>query len=448
MTMYGKKGDLLKCCWVYDIIRKINKHNSVKERTMRARFELHTDVLVLGSGPSGFAAAYTAAKNGAEVILGEVGGISTSGLMSHWTGSCGSPLFNEILKRSSQKNEGEFKNKLTNIIDPEKLKTLYLEMLDEVGCKLMLYTFAEDAICDGDKVLGATVVNKSGKTDIYAKVTIDATGDGDIAAASGAEFTLGRESDSKMQPATIMFKVGGVDYERAVFLGSFESTYETPVGELQALAKKYIPAPAGHILTYKTPLPGVVTCNMTNAIEIDGTSAEDLTRATIICRKQMDDIVKYLRDFVPGYENCFVLSSASLVGIRETRHFKGKYILTEQDILEARVFEDYVVKDAYFNFDVHNITGAGLDKTGVQKHFSQDKGYTIPYRCLVPETKENILLCGRNISGTHMAHSNFRVMPICVGIGEAAGTAASISVSEKCRLNDITAEQIRKFIGI
>lgn len=419
---------------------------------MIKKFELHTDVLVLGSGPAGFAAAYTAAKNGAKVILveqsGNVGGISTSGLMSHWTGSCGSLLYYDILKRSSELNEGEFKNKITNLIDPEKLKTLYLEMLDEVGCKVMLYTFAEDAICDGDKVLGATVINKSGKSDIYAKVIIDATGDGDIAARAGAEFVLGREGDNKMQPATLMFKVGGVDYERAVFLGSFESTYETPNGELQALAKKHIPYPAGHILTYKSTLPGVVTCNMTNAVEIDGTVADDLTKATLTCRRQMDDIVKYLRDFVPGYENCFIISSASLIGIRETRHFKGKYTLNEQDILEAKVFDDYVVKDAYFNFDVHNIAGAGLDKTGVQKHFKQTKGYTIPYRCLLPKVKENLLLCGRNISGTHMAHSNFRAMPICVGIGEAAGAAAYISVTQNRNLNDIAAREIREIIGI
>lgn len=419
---------------------------------MTEKFELHTDILVLGSGPSGFAAAYTAAKNGAKVILveqsGDIGGISTSGLMSHWTGSCGSPLFNDILKRSAEKNEGEFKNKITNIIDPEKLKTLYLEMLEEVGCKVLLYTFAEDAICNGDNVLGASVINKSGKTDIYAKITIDATGDGDIAARAGAEFVLGRENDNKMQPATLMFKVGGVDYSKAIFLGSFESTYETPNGELQALAKQHIPLPAGHILTYKTTLPGIVTCNMTNAIDIDGTQAEDLTKATLTCRRQMDDIIKYLREFVPGYENCFIISSASLIGIRETRHFKGKYTLTEQDILEAKVFDDYVVKDAYFNFDVHNIAGSGLDETGVQKHFSQKKGYTIPYGCLIPETKENLLLCGRNISGTHMAHSNFRAMPICVGIGEAAGAAATIAVLSNRKLNDIDAKKIREIIGI
>ncbi len=419
---------------------------------MIPHFTRETDVLVLGSGPAGFAAAYTAAKNGARVVLaeqsGDVGGISTSGLMSHWTGTCGSPLYREILMRSAEKNEGERRGRITSTIDPEKLKTLYLEMLDEVGCRLMLYTFAEDAICDGDKVCGASVINKSGRTEIYADVTIDATGDGDIAARAGAEFILGRESDHKMQPATMMFKVGGVDYSRAVFLPSFESTYETENGELQALAKQHIPYPAGHILTYKTTLPGVVTCNMTNAIDIDGTKAEDLTRATLTCRRQLDDIVAYLRKFVPGYEQCYIISSASLIGVRETRHFKGKYTLNEDDILAARVFDDYVVKDAHFNFDVHNITGAGLDKTGVQKYFTQQQGYTIPYRCLLPEGKENLLLCGRNISGTHMAHSNFRVMPICVGIGEAAGAAAALAVRQNCAPGEISAEEIRNLIGI
>lgn len=412
----------------------------------------YTDVLVLGSGPAGFAAAYAAAKNGATVTLveqcGDVGGISTAGLMSHWTGRCGSPIYLQLLQRSADLNEGERKGKITKYIDPEKLKTLYLEMLTEVGVEIMLYTFAMDAICDGDKVLGATVVNKSGKTDIYAKVTIDASGDGDIAARAGAAFIMGRETDHKMQPATLMFKVGGVDYDRAVFLGSFESTYETEQGELQALAKQHIPYPAGHILTYRTTLPGVVTCNMTNALDIDGTNAQDLTKATLTCRKQMDAIIKYLRKFVPGYENCFIISSASLIGVRETRHFNGKYTLTEQDIMEAKLFEDYVVKDAYFNFDVHNITGSGLDKTGVQKHFSQEAGYSIPYGCLLPENKENLLLCGRNISGTHIAHSNFRAMPICVGTGEAAGTAAAIAVEQNCALTDISAAEIRSRIGI
>ncbi len=414
------------------------------------RMTLNTELLVIGSGPSGFAAAYTAAKNGAKVTIveqcGDIGGISTTGLMSHWTGSCGSPLYYEILRRSSELNEGD--SSITNVIDPENLKTLYLEMLSEFGVKIMLYTFASDVIMDGNTVKGVSVVNKSGTTDIYADVIIDASGDGDIAYKSGAEYIKGREEDGRMQPATLMFKVAGVDFDRAVFPGSFETLVDTDKGELQSLARNELPAPAGHVLLYKSTLPGIVTCNMTNVTEIDGTNADDLTKATIVCRKQMKEIVKFLREYAPGYENCYIISSASLMGIRETRHFKGEYTITGEDILEAKVFDDYVVKDAYFNFDVHNITGAGLDKTGVQHKFTQKKGYTIPYGCLVPIKTENLLLCGRNISGTHMAHSNFRAMPICVGIGEAAGAAAAIAVKEKMSVRTVSADGIRNLIGI
>jgi hypothetical protein len=355
-----------------------------------------------------------------------------------------SKLYKEILQRSAEKNEGEFYNKITQYIDPEKLKTLYLEMLNEAGVRIQLYTFACDVITEGNKVCGVITESKSGREVILAKVIIDGSGDGDIAAKAGVDYFKGRESDGKMQPATIMFKVGGVDYSKAVFLGSFESTLETPKGELQTLAKKHIPFPAGHILVYRSTLPGVVTCNMTNCIDIDGTNVEDLTRAEIVCRNQIYYIVKYLREFVSGYENCFVINSAALMGIRETRHFKGLYTLNEQDIIEAKVFEDWVVKDAHFNFDVHNLSGAGLDKTGIQKEFKQNMGYTIPYRCLIPEKTDGLLLSGRNISGTHMAHSNFRVMPICAAIGEAAGTAAAIAVLKNIEVREVNAVEIQK----
>jgi hypothetical protein len=249
-----------------------------------------------------------------------------------------------------------------------------------------------------------------------------------------------------MQPATLMFKVGGVDYEKAAFIPSFETTYQTAKGELQALAKQHIPYPAGHILTYATTLPGIVTCNMTNVIGIDGTNTEDLTKATIVCRKQIDDIIKYLREFVPGFEKCFVISSASLIGIRETRHFKGVKTLNEDDIYTARVFDDWVVRDAHFNFDIHNLDGFGLDPRGCQHKFDQMDGYTIPYGCLVPEKIDGLLLSGRNISGTHKAHSNFRVMPICFAIGEAGGIAAALSVRHGIELRDVDPKEIQKYL--
>lgn len=409
------------------------------------------DVIVVGSGPAGMGAAVTAGRNGVKTLLiescGRVGGISTSGLMSHFTGSVGNKLYWEILKRAAEKNPHET-GKITPRIDPELLTLTYIEMLEEANVDLLLYTTFCDVLMEENTVTGVICLNKGGFFSFGAKIVVDATGDGDVAYKSGAEFIKGRESDGKMQPATLMFKVGGVDTERAVFPGSFETLVPTEKGELQALAREKLPYPAGHVLLYQSTLPGIVTCNMTNVIDVDGTSAEDLTKAEIACRKQMLPIVDFLREYVPGYENCYIISSASLIGIRETRHFKGIATLTEQEIADAVQHEDYVVYDAYFNFDVHNITGPGLDKTGCQHHFKQKKGYTIPYGCLVPEKVDGLLLSGRNISGTHMAHSNYRVMPICVGIGEACGAAAALAVKGGKKVREVKAEEIRKMIEI
>ena len=389
------------------------------------------DVLVVGAGPAGFAAAVCASRKGARTMLieqaGAVGGVATTGLMSHWTGHTKGGFYEEILDRSCESNESLAQRQ---IINPESLKTIMLDMLHEAGVILQLYTFASDVILDGNKVVGVITESKTGREVIMAKVVIDASGDGDIAAKAGVPFYKGRESDGKMQPMTLMFKVAGVDTKRAVFPGSFESTYQLSKGDLQTLGRQNIPAPAGHVLLYRTNLPGIVTCNMTNCIDVDGTKAEDLTKAEYQCRKQIDSIVRFLKEYVPGFEKCYVISSASIIGVRETRHFEGEYTLTEQDILSARVFEDWAVTKAHFNFDVHNLSGSGLDETGCQKHFKQSNGYTIPYRCFLPKKIDNLFLAGRNISGTHIAHSNYRVMPICANMGQSVGIAAAICVEK------------------
>ena len=418
-------------------------HENAKELPIAGEY----DVIVAGSGPAGTAAAVMAGRMGAKVLIIEwnnaIGGISTSGMMSHWTGSVTSPLYTEILQRSADMNEGEQKGKIQQFINPENLKTVYLDMLKDANVDVLLYTFVCGVIMEGDQLTGVITESKSGRRVFRSKVVVDGTGDGDVAAFAGVEYHKGRESDGKMQPTTLMFKVAGVDMSRAVLLGSFESTYQTEKGELQALAKEHIPYPAGHLLAYKSTLPGIVTCNMTNCTDIDGTKAEDLTRAEIVCRSQMPAIVKYLREFVPGFENCYIISAGSMMGVRETRHFKGMYTLNENDILTAKVFDDWVVRGAHFNFDVHNLTGAGLDKTGVQKNWNQPKGYTIPYGCLVPEKINGLLLSGRNISGTHIAHSNYRVMPICVGIGAAAGVAAAAAIKKGVQVRDIKGEELQ-----
>ena len=407
------------------------------------------DVIVVGSGPAGIAAAVSAGRNGASVLLienlGRVGGISTSGLMSHFTGSVGNKIYYELLTRAAEKAYFKPVGEL-NRIDPEMLTVTYIEMLEEAGVETLLYTNVFDAIVENGAVKGVVALNKGGFATYYAKVVIDASGDGDVAEKAGVEYVMGRESDGKMQPATLMFKVGGVDMERAVFPPSFETTVDTEKGELQSLARQKLPAPAGHVLLYRSTIPGIVTCNMTNVIDVDGTKAEDLTRAETVCRKQLEPIIDFLREYVPGYENCYIISSASLIGIRETRHFKGVKTLVETDVSDAVQYDDFVVFDAHFNFDVHNLTGAGLDKTGCQKYFKQQKGYTIPYGCLIPENVDGLLLAGRNISGTHIAHSSYRAMPICVGIGEGAGVAAALAVKQGIRPRDVDVKEIQNII--
>lgn len=408
------------------------------------------DVLVLGGGPAGCAAAILSARMGAETLLIDTtsvpGGISTAGLMSHYTGDVNSRLYDEVLSHMAKKTESDRKAVPRSVIDPTQMALTWIELLEEAGAEILLYTMACEAVVRENKLQAVIIQNKTGRSAVRAKVVIDATGDGDIAASAGVAFQKGRESDGAMQPATLMFKVAGVDMTKAVFPGSFETKVFTQNGELQAMARELLPHPAGHVLLYRSTLDGVVTVNMTNAIEIDGTTAEDMTRAEIICRKQIPAIVDFLRQYVPGYQNCQTISTASLIGIRETRHFKGKYTLTEEDILSCRQFEDWVVRGAQFNFDVHNMSGGSLDETGVQEKFPKNVKYAIPYRCLLPEKIDGLLLSGRNISGTHMAHSNYRAMPICLATGEAAGIAAALAVRRNISVHTVDVGEIQEVL--
>ena len=410
------------------------------------------DVLVCGGGPAGFGAAVAAARAGADTLLLEesncLGGMATAGMMSHWSGCESSPLGLEITERMRKQTclpPGWTEDRRWNI-SHEALKQTLFEMAAEAGARVQLQTHVAGAIVEDGAVRGVLTESKSGREAVLARVTVDATGDGDVAARAGAGFVVGREGDGACQPATLMFLLGGVDTDRAIFPPSFESEIEVPLGEIQHLGRERLPAPAGHVLLYPSRLPGCVCVNMTNAVGVDATDVRSVTRAEIECRAQIDPIVAFLRECAPGYEKCYALASAQNVGIRESRHFRGVYTLTAEDVLAGRSFDDWIAVRNYFNFDIHNVGGSGLDPNGAQKHFRAAGSYQIPYRCCVPETLDGLLLAGRNISGTHKAHSNFRVMTICADVGYGAGTAAALAAKGGVRPRDVDVAAVQRVL--
>ena len=414
------------------------------------------DVLVCGAGPGGFGAAVAAARAGAKTMLLEqtawIGGVATSGLMSHWTGESEGPIYDELLERArdTDKDYNYYGKKIRQgktLINPDKTRQAMVDMLEEAGVVIQLYTQVCNVIMDGKRVTGVITESKSGREAILAKIVIDATGDGDVAFRAGAEFSKGREADGRMQPVTVMFKIGGVDYSRAIMPGEFEDYFEVTNGEIQALGRKELTSPVGHVLLYPTTMPGVITVNMTNTTGVDGTKVEDLTRGDLACRRQITAIIDFLRRNAPGYEHCHLLVSAPQLGVRETRHFLGLATVQREDIEQARIFDDWIATRCFFNFDIHGLNGPGLDVTGAQNEFKQKKKYTIPYGAIVPKSVDGLLLCGRDISGTHVAHSNYRAMPVVLNIGQGAGVAAAVCVRENRQPRQADVKKIQQVLA-
>ncbi len=399
--------------------------------------EFVTQVLVIGGGPSGIAAALSAAREGAQVLLAEkdglFGGMSTAGLLNVWCGSAASDIWLDIRTRTTEKRQRR------SVYSPEKLKGLYIDLLDEAGVQMLLHAQLTGVEMNGGSIERAIFYGKSGHFAVRAQVYIDSTGDGDLAFRAGVPFEKGRDSDGLMQPMSLEFMVGGVDDEKAVY-----PTFGTHPA-LEEKMHEYVRdgrilSPAGHVILLEGYEKGTAHVNCTNVIRVDGTDAMDLTRAELLTRRQIPQIITFLNECVPGYEKAFLLASASHIGVRETRRFQGAYRLTEEDILAQRVFPDWVVSNAVYSFGAHSLTGAGREVSVPDYHGER---YTIPYRCFLPEGADNLLLNGRCISGTHLAHSSYRVMPICFAMGEGTGTAAALSVRQGIGVKQVNAQEIQ-----
>lgn len=409
------------------------------------------DVLVVGGGPAGFAAAIAARRLGAEVVLaerwGQVGGVATMSLVNVVSAArtldggvtfpgATAELIQRMRGRGPQAIHGEGEGVVVHV---DQLSYCMMEMLLAEGVELWLQTAFIDALCDEQRIAQAVVHNKSGLLALEAETVVDCTGDGDVAWRAGVPFTKGRPDDGRVQPASVMAEVGGVDVPTALQFNNRPVTLaELGISGEQATAlvppgvpgfdldSECLPLPQNRVLFVACPRPGEVVLNMTRVLDCDGTRGEDVSRAEVIARRQMTVVVDLLRAFVPGFEHATLQRWSAGLGVRQTRSITGAYTLTAADVLGPTRFDDWVAFGSY-PVDVHSPDGGG-----VRWEVPERTHYEIPYRCLVPEGCGNLLVAGRAISADHEALASARIMGTCASTGQAAGVAAALAARRGC----------------
>ncbi len=417
------------------------------------------DVLVVGGGPSGIGSALAAARNGARTLIVEqfncLGGVATAGGHGHISkydeSGTGRRIVGGIADEiAEQVVRGGFgvRNSHGIWFEVEGLKLLLDQMAEESGVDLLYHTFFCDTVVDNGVVTGAVIQNKTGRQVISARRIIDCTGDGDVAFHAGCPYEIGRPSDGKCQPVTLMFTIGDVDWKRA---SAWRTDYKMTETWEEAQRKGDMrPFQKTIMGWWWTPTrPDQVGVNFTHVIYIDSTKGEELTKATVEARKQAYETIEVYRKYVPGMEQCYMVSTPNTIGIRESRRIMGDCVLTEDDVKSQREFDDNICYGSFF-VDIHCVDGPGMDHT-VWRPPTGFK-YHIPYRILLPQGVDNLLTAGRCVSCTHLALGSIRVMVQCIGMGEAAGTAAALSLKDAVAPRQLDAEalqsQLRRQGGI
>ncbi|QOJ14669.1 MAG: FAD-dependent oxidoreductase [Planctomycetia bacterium] len=402
------------------------------------------DVLVIGGGPAGCAAAIAAAREGAAVLLieqhGFLGGMGTAGLV---------PAFCPFSDREKPVIRGlgweiltEMKRGMPHIardscdwvpIDAERLKTIYESRVLAAGAQVSLLTHFVDVVMDAaGHPAGVVVHNKSGLQRIGGRVIVDCTGDADAAVACGAAFQKGDPETGELQPATMCFILAGIDNATLQpWLwedGAKNLLLKPSIAEAKRNGDLNIVEEAANIAYQSESTIGL---NFSHVFDVDGTDAANMTRAMIEGRKLIRHLTDFVRKYLPGCTNAYLVTSGVQIGIRETRRIIGDYVLTLDDYLARRSFSDEIARNAYY-IDIHlskreweRELGQEIDWASKIHQYNPGESHGIPYRCLLPAGVHGVLVAGRCISTDRPVQGSTRVMPNCLAMGEAAGCAAA-----------------------
>jgi hypothetical protein len=391
------------------------------------------DVLVVGGGPGGIGAAVSAARNGAKTILverfGSFGGTWTAGILSaimpypYVKG-----IFAEVVTGWQKRggwNEGHWGAQDGwgggGTYDSEVAKVVLDRLVVDAGVTPFFFAQVASVIREGSRVRGVIIESKEGRQVILARMVIDSSGDGDVSVMAGVPSDKGREEDGAVQPMTMIFKMTGVDDERAT--ASKQADHDFTKAWQAAKARGEVTVPREDVLATRNPKAGEWNFNTTRIINKDGTKLRDVTDAMIEGRRQVAEVAAFLRKNIPGFENAVVSETAPHIGVRETRRIRGDYTVSTQDIVEVTPFEDCIARGNWF-IDIHSPTGEGT----VRVYPPDGKWYEVPYRTIRAQGIDNLLVASRCIDSSHEAHAAIRVTPQVMAIGEGAGAAAALCV--------------------
>ena len=432
----------------------------------------HFDVIVSGGGPAGIAAAIQAARLGADTLLLEknafVGGCAASGLpFLNFFNKKGEQVIRGIGDELVSRLQGEkaaLPHVLTRgghvdsitMIDPEWVKICAEEMLLEAGVHLLYESFVCGTEVKDGAVASVLVANKAGLTSLSAQCFVDATGDADLAAFSGAAFDYGRDGDHEAQAMSLVARVANVEVEKVSAAFPVSPIVTAPLGADRAY-NLHVTGKLGkwndvlremrlfdhddHDFWGGTTRDGELTyVNVTRVAHLNPTDPEEHTAANIEARRQLKGMMRFFNRYIGGMERAYIASTPNGIGIRETRRIRGVRTLTEEDVLSGREFPDSIAKNGYC-IDIHDPSGKSWGARFIQ---GADGCYGIPYGCLVPEKTDGLLVAGRPISATHEAQGSIRIMPACMATGQAAGAAAALSAKTGLRPRDLDVPSLRE----